>query len=371
MPHRYACTYGSVKFATKVCAAFAGNELDEAVVKQVMSALGRPPVEMLKEALAESRKAEEIRARNFAAEQQRLGRRERLLRDQFDGCSPRYHHLYSDLGEQLDKLLEEKQRFELRLGIEKSRPTIKATDKDIEDLCALASEVPEIWNHPLVTDHERKEIIRCLIEKVVANASAETIEATIYWTSGAETSFKLYRQAGKYNLIKELHAEGCNTKEILGRLDRGETSTNQRLKLQAESLYKIYKRLGLKLHAKPSWFKPLQEEAIQLREQGHTCQWIANLFNSRGSKSLLGQKWTWKLVYNMISKVPKKPDPLEEIHREAILDAKSRGLNYVEMANEFNERKIRRQNGRPWHKEAVRRRWRALNHKRGKKDRRR
>ncbi len=43
-----------------------------------------------------------------------------------------------------------------------------------------------------------------------------------------------------------------------------------------------------------------------------------------------------------------QPILLEDIHRNAIADARARGLNYKEMAIEFNENKIRRRDGQPW-----------------------
>ena len=291
---------------------------------------------------------------------ERLEYQIKLAQERFDNADPKYHRVYHDLQEQLEKRTEALENFEQSQLMKPFRPTLMGSEAELKELCDLAAEIPKIWHHPLVTSRERKEIIGCLIERVSVRTTPETVEGTLHWKSGGESPFYFYRKAGKYNLIEELHAQGCNTKEIIQRLETGRTSTGQSMKLHVESFYKIYKRLGLKHHSKPSWFKPLQEEAVQLRDEGKTCRQISDLFNRRGLKSLTGRPWSWKLIFNLISSAPRKPDPLKDIHREAFRDAHSRGLNLVQMAREFNERKIPRQNKRAWHPVAITRRWRAL-----------
>ena len=58
------------------------------------------------------------------------------------------------------------------------------------------------------------------------------------------------------------------------------------------------------------------------------------------------------MVYDLTSKLDKKLPRLGDIHRNAIKDARARGLNYREMAREFNEKGIPRRGD-------ARRRWTA------------
>ena len=51
---------------------------------------------------------------------------------------------------------------------------------------------------------------------------------------------------------------------------------------------------------------------------------------------------------------------LAEVRRQALLDAIDRRLNSVQTAKELNEKKIPRQNKKPWHPVAVQRSWHAL-----------
>jgi hypothetical protein len=72
-----------------------------------------------------------------------------------------------------------------------------------------------------------------------------------------------------------------------------------------------------------------------------------------------GKRWTLKLVYNLLGD-QKKRTHLDALHREYILNARRRGLTHSQLAEELNKEEIRRYNGRPWHKEAVARKWRAM-----------
>ncbi len=54
------------------------------------------------------------------------------------------------------------------------------------------------------------------------------------------------------------------------------------------------------------------------------------------------------MVYGLVRRYFKKLTPLEDEHRKAIAEARARGLDYQQMAIEFNERKIRRRDGQPW-----------------------
>jgi hypothetical protein len=194
MAHRYICSYKAVKYARKPCIGVAGREIDNAVVTRLLNVLGRPPVAMLKEALAEARQSELVKAKAIDAERQRLEHQERTLRHQFDNCDPEFHLVFHDLQLRLNNILEEKRCFEERVLAERSCSAEVTNEKEVEELCKLVSEVPAIWFNPLVTDHERKEIIRCLIEKIVVDVTELRIEGTIHWVSGLQEPFQLYRR---------------------------------------------------------------------------------------------------------------------------------------------------------------------------------
>ena len=100
---------------------------------------------------------------------------------------------YDHAVEVFEKILKQSQEFEQKIILEKQRKECSETTDELEELCQLAADVPAIWNHPPVTRQERKEILRCLIDRIVVGATKERIDATIYWKSGQTSPILLWR----------------------------------------------------------------------------------------------------------------------------------------------------------------------------------
>jgi DNA invertase Pin-like site-specific DNA recombinase len=355
--YAYYCGWKTIQYGQKPCTYFDGKDFDRAVEQAVLSLLCTPPVELLKEAHAESLKQFEARRAWIKNERERLEHERDQALDALNRSRFERPRVYAFVQEKLEKILETLQAFERNAAAELGTLSAVPSDKEFEELCAMAANVPNLWYHPLVTQQERKELVRCVIEKITATATKDRIQGTVVWKSGYETSIKVWRHIGRYNLIRDLHNQGFSLPEVAQRLERGENSTGQCWKLNKLSLYLIFKKLGLKPNRRPKWYESLQEEAARLNEKGYSMRWIADEFNRRGLKSLWGKPWTKKLVFSLISKVPRKPYSLQKLHREVIAEARRRGLGYAKMAREFNERGVPRRDSRPWTAKAISERW--------------
>jgi hypothetical protein len=200
-----------------------------------------------------------------------------------------------------------------------------------------------------------------LIDHIVVAATKQRIDATIFWKSGAQTPILIWRDIGRYTLIKELHAQKLTVFEIKEHLAAGKTSTGQKMNITVGSLYEILRKLGLKPNRFLADYLSLREKALRLNREGQSLEWIAEHFNEQGFKSATGKLWTRDSVYGLLRAQGKKPISLEEVHREAITEARARGLNYWQMAEEFNERGIRRRDGQPWTARDIKKRSGDLN----------
>jgi hypothetical protein len=179
----------------------------------------------------------------------------------------------------------------------------------------------------------------------------------LHWKSGQTMPVAVWLQAGRHNLIRELHAEGLSVPEIQERMAAGENSTGQRRSYNSLSIYLILKKLGLKPHRQPKWLSLLREEATKLYNEGRTMRQIAERFNEQGLNSLFGKPWTKKLIASLLSDADKKRNSLDRIHFDAISEARKRGLKSSEIAAEFNEKDVPRRDNRPWTARAVSERW--------------
>jgi len=261
----------------------------------------------------------------------------------------------------MEEVLQAKKEFEQKMAIEQAKAKKFETNNDLEELCQLAAEVLALWHHPVVTHQERKELLRCVIDHIVVSATKERIDATIFWKTGEQTPMVLWRGTGRYVLIRELHAQGLTVFEIKERLAAGKTSNGQTMNIMVGRLYDVLRGLGLKPNRFSPGYLALRQKALELNREGQSLKAIADYFNEQGFESSSGKPWTDQMVYGQLQAQNKTPVLLEDLHREVISEARARGLNYRQMAEEFNERGIRRRDGQPWTARDIKRRWGGLN----------
>ena len=348
--HSYACGWG------QACTHFTNGEFDKRILAEVFRVLQAPPLQILKAALEETRSQERARLNWIRAERERIQHEKRKAHELVDRSYGKHPRVYDHAVEKFDAILKEEEQFEQKIAVNPGAPKNDATEEELEELCRLAADVPGLWHHPAVTHQERKEILRSLVDHVVVAATKERIDATIVWKTGEVTSFFLWCGVGRYNLIRELHAQQLTAPEIQEHLTAGKTSTGQVVKTCLTQLYNVLQKLGLKPnHFSSSYLslrQSLKNKAAELVREGRTLKWIAQYFNEQRFASPRGTPWTRRMVYDLTSKLDKKLPRLGDIHRKAIMDARARGLNYQEMAREFNEKGIPRRG-------AARRCWTA------------
>jgi hypothetical protein len=191
----------------------------------------------------------------------------------------------------------------------------------------------------------------------------ENLDAIIFWTSGAQTSFSMFRNAGRYSLIRELHEQKLTTFEIQQHLAAGKTSTGQTVNLSLDRIRFIQQKLGLKPHRVSAGTIPLGKKAAELKREGRSVEWIAHHLNEQGFVSPRGKWWTARIVYDLMAKVGEKVETLGDLHRRAIMEARACGLSYREMAIEFNEKRVPRRKDchRPWTERNLAHTWSKLN----------
>jgi DNA invertase Pin-like site-specific DNA recombinase len=343
------------------CTHFVSYEFDGYILAEVFKVLKTPPLEILKAALEESRNQESKRVNWTQSERDRLNHEEKKARERADltrGDLPRVHR---DALQRLENILQEKEEFERKIAFEESQPKIDQSEEELDELCQLASDLPGVWHHPIVTHQERKEILRCLIDHVVVSATKERIDANIVWNNGEKTPIAIWRGTGCYNLIRELHTQNLTVIEIQEHLAAGKTSTAQKVEITVGRLYTILRKLGIKPNRFTVDYLLSKQKALELNREGQSLKSIARQFNEEGIKSASGKPWTDQMVYGLVRRHFKKLTPLEDEHRKAITEAKERGLKYVAMAVEFNQRGVRRRDGQPWTARDVKARWGALN----------
>jgi DNA invertase Pin-like site-specific DNA recombinase len=357
---------------TEPCTLFTNCEFEKNVLARVFKLLAAPPLKMLQEALEETRRHERTHLDWIESERERLNLEMRKAQKLIERSYDKNDSVYDYAAEKFDAITKEQKQFEqkIKIAIEQAKATKLETHEELEELCRIASDVPTFWHYPGVSNQDRKEILRCLIDEILVKATRERIDATIVWKTGSQTSLAIWRGFGRYNLIRELHEQNLTVPEIRERLATGKNSTGQITVLCLGQIRAILSKLGLQPHRHSAEIRSLREKAAELSRGGRPYEWIAKEFNDHGFPSPSGKQWSRFMVEWLLHTAEKNSEPLEELHRRAILDALARGLDYQEMAVEFNERKLRRGNNyrQPWTAKYLSLRWCRLRQRQQKRE---
>jgi DNA invertase Pin-like site-specific DNA recombinase len=357
--YNFRC-HKSDKYGGKPCLSFSSCDLDDCILREVFKVLRTPSIELLKSALAAARKNKQTRLSYIESERERLTHEEGVARERADLARGKLPSVYYDALQTLDNVLQQRAELERKVASELTAAKDES-DKDLEELCRMASDVPALWHHEAVTHQERKEIIRCLIDHIVVTATNERIDATIVWKTDARTALSVWRFHGRHHLIRELHAQNLTAPEIREHLAAGKTSTGQVIDLSLETLYSIMHGMGVKQHRFSREYLLVRTKAAELYREGRSAGWIAVHFREQGFRSASGNQWTTLMVYGLLRASGEKLDSIEDIYRRLITDALARGLSHSDIALKFNRKQIRR-TGRPvWTERNVAKACRELN----------
>ena len=196
----YLCTRGYRDGDSETCCGLAANGLDDLVARQVLRALEPAALDVSREA-----------ARNVGAERERLHKhwQRQLERARFDAArAERQYQAVEPENRLVVRTLEsnwEKALVQLRNLEEEyerfcqSLPT-ELTEEDQRRIESLAKDVPALWSSESTSHTDRKEIVRCLIERVIVQAEKdrELVDVTICWRGGATSQHRIIRPVASY-----------------------------------------------------------------------------------------------------------------------------------------------------------------------------
>ena len=149
------------------------------------------------------------------------------------------------------RLQEEHDRF-VRTG---PQPLTAADKARVE---ALAEDIPALWQAPTTSAADRKEVVRCLIERVVVGVrqDSEQVAVTIHWQGGFTTEHIVQRAVGRYEQLEnfaqllerilELRRQGQPVAVIAETLNReGYRTPKSRREFTRDVVGKLLSRQGL------------------------------------------------------------------------------------------------------------------------------
>jgi DNA invertase Pin-like site-specific DNA recombinase len=255
----YRCRSGSKRGQADRCGpAISAVVVDRLVQEQLLAALQPAALELHLHAVAEI-EAQRRRLDQHWQGQLQQARHEAVEAAQcYRSVDPKNRRVAQSLEDEweaalaaVERLTEEYNRWRLRQPPELTPPQVELIE-------GLAQEIPQLWESAGATIEERKEVVRCLVERVEVRGEArsERVEVRIGWHGGAVSEHRVARPMANVaqmsdekklrERLRELRRDRKTMKEIAEILNReGFRPPQQRGPYTYDGVRQLLVRLGL------------------------------------------------------------------------------------------------------------------------------
>src|SRR4051794_1332914 len=222
----YYCGEHSRRALNEPCGHISAATLDDLVAREVLRALEPAALELSLRAIEdverERNRLHDQWRQTLERARQDVARAER----QYQAVEPENRLVARTLEARWEEALKAQRQAEEEYDrfLWKLPATLSVADR--QRVQSLSESVATLWGAPGTSTVDRKQVIRCVVERVivVADKSTELNEVTIVWAGGVTTQHQVARPVGKYEQLKDyrlltervtrLHGQGLHLAQI-------------------------------------------------------------------------------------------------------------------------------------------------------------
>lgn len=255
---QYACHHKYLNGVEESCYGLAAKAIDTLVSQQVLAALEPAALELSLKAQADVERERQRLEKHWQQRRQRARYDVELAERRYQAVDPANRLVAGTLEERWEETLKQERQLQEEYNRFANETQLQLAADQLERITALSSDIPALWNAPRTTNADRKEMIRCLVERVVVHVrcDSEFVDVTIHWAGGYESQHEIIRPVGTYaqlrdfeqlmNRIVELRQAGRKAPEIAKTLDEeGFYPPKGRGRFTKPIIYQLLKRRGL------------------------------------------------------------------------------------------------------------------------------
>jgi hypothetical protein len=255
---QYACNRQYVEGTKPRCYGLAARPIDALVAQQVLAALEPAALELSLKARADVERERQRLDKHWRQRRQRARYEVELAERRYQAVDPGNRLVAATLEKRWEEALNQERQLQEEYDRFVRQTPLQLTAEQHERVTALAADIPALWQAPGTTNADRKEMIRCLVERVVVQVrcDSEFVAAAIHWAGGHESRHEIVRPVGTYAQLRgferlmdrvvELRGAGHVAPEIAARLNAEGFSPPKRSgRFTAPVIYQLLKRRGL------------------------------------------------------------------------------------------------------------------------------
>ncbi len=292
---RYICNYLRQQDQVPVCQYIPADAVDEYVVQAFFEALSAVELDAYTQAVKVQQQADEAIERAHQQQLERLRYQAALAERQFNRVDPDNRLVAAELEQRWEKALRSQKLAEEANNQRQTRQPATLLPPELKTaLMRIGQKLPQLWQTDVLSQVQKKSLLRCLIDKVVVHrVERDRLRTRIVWKGGDTTSVELPIPVGSL-------AELTNASELNARIV---ALSQQGLDDQtiAEQLSTEGFRSPMKLTLLPSTVKRirLQHRIFQQRSQSHPRRIDGYLTVSQiATASNLSKHWLYDRIHN-------------------------------------------------------------------------
>ena len=230
-PH-YTCNGHLMHAHEQTCYGLKSTEIDRLVSQQALRSLEPAALELSMKALDDVEKERARLDKNWQQSLKRARYEIDLAERRYRAVDPENRLVASTLEKGWNEALQKERQIQEDYDRFLRASPPRLTDQERATIEALAKDIPALWDAPATTNVERKQILRCLIDRVVVQVrcDSEHTEATIHWKGGYESHHEFIRPVKTYAQLEnfetlmarvvELRQSGQDAEAIAAALNR-------------------------------------------------------------------------------------------------------------------------------------------------------
>jgi len=254
----YCCTRYALEEFEPNCPSVKAAAVDDVVAAAVLRALAPAGLEASMQAIADIQKERARLDQHWQQQSERARYEAERAGRQYHAVEPENRLVARTLEQRWEEALRRHQQVQEDYDrFLRSQPR-ELTDQDRAKILTLADDLPALWQAAGTTPADRKEIVRCLVERVVVDVrrNSEFVGVTICWRGGATSTqeavrpVKGFAQLEGYEQLLEhvvqLRRQGHSSPQITAKLnEEGYRTPRRRQLFTDENVRQLLSRRGL------------------------------------------------------------------------------------------------------------------------------
>ncbi len=202
----YRCMRHWQQGEADACPGLQAEVVDDVVAGEVVRALEPAALELSLQAIDDIRKERERVDRHWRQQLERARFEAEGAERRYRAVEPEHRLVARSLEQHWEAALRELARLQEDYDRFGCQEPVAPSERERARVRSLAGAIPALWQAEGTTDADRKEVLRCLVGKVVVGVQhrSEQISIQIHWQGGHISHHKAIRPVRRYDQLHDL-----------------------------------------------------------------------------------------------------------------------------------------------------------------------